>query len=146
MTLADAKEEEVAQKSHGRNHAQIRLAVVGKNGQEEDGVGMKMQRLQPEMVENLIEEIGEGRNQPGSDVAREEGEEGASLRLRHLGSKSELRLSPSLLSPAASRRVEARLFPETLGASRGSYQASDAEGLTLRGAIGRWCGMRWKQI
>ena len=44
----------------------------------------------------------------------------------------------SLLSPATSRRVAARLFSGTLGASRaGSYQAGDEAGLTFRGAIGR---------
>ena len=40
MTIAKAKEEEVAQQSHGRHHAQIRLAIVSEDGQEEDGVGM----------------------------------------------------------------------------------------------------------
>ena len=63
----------MAQQSHGQHHAQIRLAIVGEDGQEKDGVGMKMQRLQPEMAEDLIEEVREGRNQPGGDTAREEG-------------------------------------------------------------------------
>ena len=44
----------------------------------------------------------------------------------------------SLLSPTVSRRVTARFFSETLGASRaGSYQAGDEETLIFRGTIGR---------
>ena len=99
---------------------------------------MKMQRLQPIVAEDLIEEVREGGNQPGGDAAREEGEEGASLRLRHVGGKPKLRLPHSLLSPTVSKRVASRFFSETLGASRaGSYQAGDEVDMALRGAIGR---------
>ena len=53
----------------------------------------------------------------------------------------------SLLSPAVSRRVEARLFFVTVGASRaGSYQAADEEGLVLRGAMDHGCRMRLERI
>ena len=129
------------------HHAQVRLAVVGKDGQEEDRLGMEVQRLQPVVVENLIKVVGERRDQPDSNAAREEGEEGASLRLRHVGGKPELRLAPSLLSPAVSRRAGARLFSVTVGASRaGSYQAGTEEGLVLRGAMGCRCGAKLEQI
>ena len=40
-TIVDAKEEEVAQQSHGRHHPDICLAVVGENRQETNGVGME---------------------------------------------------------------------------------------------------------
>ena len=55
---------------------------------------MEMQRLQPVVVEDLIEEIGEGRNQPDGDTAREEREERAPLGPRHIGGNPELRLLP----------------------------------------------------
>ena len=71
----------MAQERHGRHHAQVCLTVVGKDGQEEDLVGMEMQRLQPIVVEDFVKEIREGRNQPDSNAAREEGKEGAPLRL-----------------------------------------------------------------
>ena len=45
MTLVDAEEEEVAQKSHGRHHAEVRLTVLGEDCQEKDGVGVEMQSL-----------------------------------------------------------------------------------------------------
>ena len=56
----------MAQERHGRHHAQVRLTVVGKDGQEEDRVGMEMQRLQPVVVEDLIKEIGEGGTNPAA--------------------------------------------------------------------------------
>ena len=84
MATGDAEEEEVAQQCHGWHHAQVRLAIVGEDRQEKNGVGMEMQRLQPEVVEDLEKEIRKGGNQPGGDAAREEWEEGASLRLRHV--------------------------------------------------------------
>ena len=84
----------MAQKRHGRHHAQVRLTVLGKDGQEEDRIGMEMQRLQPIVVADFIKEIREGRNQPNGDAAREEGEEGAPLRLRLIGCKPKLRLPP----------------------------------------------------
>ena len=55
---------------------------------------MEMQRLQPVVVEDFIKEIRKGRNQPDGDAAREEGEEGAPLRLWLIGREPELRLPP----------------------------------------------------
>ena len=137
----------MVQERHGRHHTQVRLTLVGKDGQEEDRVGMEMQRLQPIVVEDFIKEIREGRNQPDGDAAREEGEEGAVLGLRHVGGKTELGLPHSLLSPAVSRRTEARLFSVTVGALRaGSYQAGDEEALTLRGAMDCGCRMRLERV
>ena len=53
----------------------------------------------------------------------------------------------SLLSPAVSRRTEARLFSVMVGSSRaGSYQAGAEEVLTLRGAMGGRCRARTEQI
>ena len=132
------------QKRQGQHHTQLWLAIVGEDGQEKDRVGMEVQRLQPVVVKDLIKEIGEGRNQPDGDAAREEGEEGASLGLRHIGGDPELRLPFLVALPRrqqARKRVAARLFSETLGASRaGSNQAGDEAGLTFRGAIARRCG------
>ena len=137
----------MAQERHRWHHTQVRLTVIGKDGQEEDRVGMEMQRLQPVVVEDFIKEIRKGRNQPDGDAAREEGEEGAPLRLRLVGRKPELRLPPFIALPRRQRRVEARLFSVTLGASRaGSYQAGVEEDLTLRGAMGRRCGARLEHI
>ena len=137
----------MAQQSHGRHHAQIRLAIVGEDGQEKDGVGMEMQRLQPVVAEDLIEEIREGGNQPCGDTAREEGEERASLGLRTSEATRSSVFPLSLLSPAVSKHVAERFFSVKLGASRASSnQASAEEDLTLRSAIGRRCGARSKKI
>ena len=62
---------------------------------------MEMQRLQPVMAKDLIEEVGEGGNQPRDDAAHEEGEEGAPRRLRHGRASPELGLPPLV---ALSRR------------------------------------------
>ena len=50
----------MAQQSHGRHHAEVRLAVVGEDRQEKNQVGMKMKGLQPVMAEDGVEEVGEG--------------------------------------------------------------------------------------
>ena len=137
----------MAQERHRRHHAQVRLTVVGKDGQEEDRVGMKMQRLQPVVVEDFIKEIREGRNQPDGDAAREEGKMVLSSG-SGTSEASRSSVSPhSLLSPAVSRRTEARLFSVMVGASRaGSYQAGAKEVLTLCGAMDRKCRMRLERI
>ena len=137
----------MAQERHGRHNAQVHLTVVGKDGQEEDRVGMEMQRLQPVVVEDFIKETREGRNQPDGDAAREEGEEGAPLRLWLVGREPELRLPPLIALPRRQQRTEARLFSVTVGASRaGSYQAGAEEVLTLRSAMGGRCRARMEQI
>ena len=59
----------MAKQHHGRHHAQVRLAVVGEDGQEEDGVGMKMKGVDLVMAEDGVEEVGEGGNQPDDDAA-----------------------------------------------------------------------------
>ena len=97
-----------------------------------------MQHLQPVMAKDLIEEVGEGGTSPAMMMLMKKGK-----KVLPSGSgMSEATRSPvfpfSLLFPAVSRRVAARLFSEMLGTSRaGSYQADDEAGLTLRGAIGR---------
>lgn len=69
---------------------------------------MDVQLLQAIVVEDFVKEIREWRNQPDSNAAREEGKEGAP-------SRSSV-FPHSLLSPAVSRRTEARLFSVTVGA------------------------------
>ena len=108
---------------------------------------MEVQRLQPVVVEDLIKEIRERGNQPSGDAAREEGEEGAPSGSGTSGTSRISVFPHSLLSPAVSRRVDARLFSVTLGASRaGSYQAGAEEDLTLRGAMGCRCRARLEHI
>ena len=52
-----------------------------------------------------------------------------------------------LFSPTISRRVAARFFAETLGASKaGSYQAGGESTLGFQGVIGRKLGRRSEQI
>ena len=147
MTHADMGEEEMAQERHGRHHAQVHLTVVGKDGQEEDRVGMEMQRLQPIVVGDFIKEIREGRNQPTATLLEKKGKK---VLPSGSGSSEASRSSifpHSLLSPAVSRHTEARLFSVTVGASRaGSYQAGAEEILTLCGAMGGRCRARLEQI
>ena len=137
----------MAQERHGWHHAQIRLTVVAEDGQEEDRVGMEMQRLQPVVVEDFIKEIREGGTNPTATPLEKKGK-----KMLPSGSgtseASRNSVAPhSLLSPAVSRRTEARLFSVTVGASRaGSYQAGAEEVLTLRGAMGRGCRMRLERI
>ena len=99
---------------------------------------MKMQRLQPVVAKDLIEEVRERGNQPRDDAAHEEGKK---VLPSGFGTAEPARSSVFpllLLSPAVRKRMAARLFSETLGASRaGSYQAGVEAGLTFRGAIGR---------
>ena len=108
---------------------------------------MEMQCLQPVVVEDLIKEIGEGGTNPTEMLLEKKGK-----KVLPSGSgtseASRSSVSPhSLLSPAVSRRTEARLFSVTVGASRaGSYQAGAEEVLTLRGAMDRICGARLEQI
>ena len=108
---------------------------------------MKMQRLQPIVVEDFIEEIRERRNQPDSNAARKKGKK---VVPSGSGSSKASRSSVfphSLLSPVVSRRTEARLFSVTVGASRaGSYQAGAEEVLALCGAMGGRCRARSEQI
>ena len=99
---------------------------------------MELQRMQPVVAENLVEEVREGGTNPAAMALMKKGK-----KVLPSGSgRSEATRSPvfplSLLSPAVSKHVAARFFSETLGASRaGSYQAGDEAGLTFRGAIGR---------
>ena len=48
--------EEVAEQRNGGCHPHKRLAVEGEDRREEDGVGMKMEGVEPIMVEDGIEE------------------------------------------------------------------------------------------
>ena len=101
---------------------------------------MEMQRLQPEVVEDLEKEIRKGGTNPAVMLLVKKGKK---VLPSGSGTSEASRSSifpPSLLSPAVSRRTEARLFSVTVGASRaGSYQAGAEEVLTLRGAMGGRC-------
>ena len=108
---------------------------------------MEMQRLQPVVVKDLKKEIGEGGTNPTTMLLEKKGKKvlpsGSGM---SEASRSSV-FPHSLLSPAVSRRTEARLFSVTVGASRaGSYQAGDEEVLTLRGARGGRCRARSGQI
>ena len=135
------------QQCHGRHHAQVRLAIVGEDRQDKNGVGMEMQRLQPEVVEDLQKESRKGGTNPGAMLLVKKGKK---VLPSGSGSSeaSQSSIFPlSLLSPAVSKRVAATLFCVTLGASRaGSYQAGVEEVLTLCGAMGRRCGVILEQI
>ena len=108
---------------------------------------MEVQRLQPLVVEDLIKEIGEGGTNPTTTLLEKKGKK---VLPSGSGTSEASRSSvfpPSLLSPAVSRRTEARLFSVTVGASRaGSYQAGAEEVLVLRGAMGHRDGARLEQI
>ena len=60
---------------------------------------MEMQRLQPIVPKDLIEDVREGGNQPCNDAAHEEGEEGASLGFWHVKAGPELSLPPLVAFP-----------------------------------------------
>ena len=104
---------------------------------------MEMQRLQTIVVEDFIKEIGERGTNPTATLLEKKGKK---VLPSGSGSSEASRssVSPhSLLSPAISRRTEARLFSVTVGASRaGSYQAGAEEVLTLCGAMGGRCRAR----
>ena len=108
---------------------------------------MEMQRLQTVVVKDFIKEIGERGTNPTATLLEKKGK-----KVLPSGSgSSEASWSSvfphSLLSPAVSRRTEARLFSMTVGASRaGTYQAGAEEVLTLRGAMDRRCRMRVERI
>ena len=138
MTLLDAEEEEVAQKSHGRHHAEVRFAVVGEDGQEKNGVGMKMQRVQPVVAKDLVEEVREGGTNPSAIALMKKGKKVLPSGSGTSEPTQSLVFPLSLLSPAVSKHMVARFFSEMLGALRpSSYQADDEVGWTLRGTIGR---------
>ena len=90
------------------------------------------------MAEDLIEEVREGGTNPTTMLLVKKGKK---VLPSGSGTSEPTRSSVfplSLLSPAVRRRVAARLFSVTLGASRtGSYQAGDEASLTFWGAIGR---------
>ena len=52
--------EEVAEQRNIGRHPHKRLAVEGEDRQKEDGVGIKMKGVDLVMVEDGVEEIGEG--------------------------------------------------------------------------------------
>ena len=64
----------MAKQSDGGHHPNERLTVEGKNGQEEDGVGMEVECVEAIVVENSEEEAREWGHQPRVDVVHEEGE------------------------------------------------------------------------
>ena len=137
----------MAQERHRRHHAQVRLTVVGEDGQEEDRVGMEMQCLQTVVVEDFIKEIRERGTNPTATLLEKKGKK---VLPSDSGSSEASRSSVfphSLFSSAVSRRTEARLFSVTVGASRaGSYQAGAEEVLTLRAAMDCGCRMRLERI
>ena len=107
----------MAQQGHKWHHAQICLTIVGIDGQEKDGVGMKMQRMQPVVAKDLVEEVRKGGTSPTAMLLVKKGK----------------KVLPS--GSGASEATRSSVFPlpllfsETLGTSRaGSYQAGDEEG------------------
>ena len=108
---------------------------------------MEMQRLQPEVVEDLEKKIRKGGTNPAAMLLVKKGKK---VLPSGPGSSEASRSSVfplSLLAPAVSKRGAARFFSVTLGASRaGSNQDGAEEDLTLRGAIGRRCRARLEQI
>ena len=84
---------------------------------------MKMQRLQPVVAEDLVEEVREGGTSPAAMLLVKKGKK---VLPSGSGTSEPARSSVlpfSLLSPAVSKRVAARFFSETLGVSRaGSYK------------------------
>ena len=73
MAAGEAEEEEVVQQCHRWHHAQVRLEIVGGYRQEKNGVGMEMESLQPVMLEDRIEEVGEGGTRPAMTLLMEKG-------------------------------------------------------------------------
>jgi len=63
----------MAKERHGGHNAQVRLAVVGEDGQEEDRVGMEMQRLQPVVVEDFIKKSEKGGTNPTAALLEKKG-------------------------------------------------------------------------
>ena len=63
----------MAKQRHGRHHPHECLAVKGKDRQEEDGAGMKMEGMEIIMAEDNIEEIRERGDYPREDAMPEEG-------------------------------------------------------------------------
>ena len=104
---------------------------------------MEMQRLQPVVVEDLIEKSEKGGTNPVVILLVKKGKNALPSGFGTPETTRSFVFPLSLLSPADSRRMAARFFYETLGESRaGSYQAfaaddtGDEAGLTLRGAMG----------
>ena len=62
----------MAKERHGWHNAQVRLAVEGKDQQEEDSVGMKIEGVEIIMAEDGVEEVRERGDQPDEDALREE--------------------------------------------------------------------------
>ena len=86
--------EEVAEHRDRGHHSHEHLAVEGEDGQEEDRVGMNVEHVEATMLENGIEEAGEGRNHPRADVVQEEGITGTVRGLRHGGGNLERGIPP----------------------------------------------------
>src|SRR4051812_8537735 len=100
----------------------MRLAVVGEDRQEKDGVGLEMQSLQAVMAEDGEEELRERRHQARRNRGHEERIEGAPLAFRGIGADLE-HLRPINAS-------------DTLGESKaGENQASAG---ARRGAMATW--------
>ena len=65
--------EEATEECDGRAHAQKCLAIEGKHREDQDGVGMKMESLDPIVIQDDGEEGGERGNQTREDGVEEEG-------------------------------------------------------------------------
>ena len=63
----------MAEQGDGGHHPHERLTVEGEDGQEEDGIGMDMERVEAIVVKNDEEEAGEWGHQPRVDAVQEEG-------------------------------------------------------------------------
>ena len=71
--VGDPEVEVMVQQGHRRPHPDMSLAVVGKNCQEKNGVGMEVQGLQIVMVKNRKEELGKGGTRPAVMVLTKSG-------------------------------------------------------------------------
>ena len=63
----------MAKQRHGRHHTHECLAIKGEDRHEEDGVGMKMKRVQIVVAEDGIEEVGERGTSPTTALFMKKG-------------------------------------------------------------------------
>ena len=63
----------MAEQHHGRHYPYERLAVEGKDRQEEDRVGMKMEGVEIIMAEDGVEEPEKGGTSPAKTMCKKKG-------------------------------------------------------------------------
>ena len=64
---------EAAEERHRGADADVGLAEVGEDGEDEDGIGMKMEQLDLVHLQDRQEEVGEGRNEAGVESMEKNG-------------------------------------------------------------------------